>query len=102
MALKRAVEISQGRGLSGMPVFGHVQCSGESLMHGFFGEIEIAKESHQRGQNPARFGPVNRLNDSAQEFGSVRRHLRQASKRNELTQPPEHALIALAFLRYSL
>ena len=51
-------------------------------MHGFFGEIQISEEAHQRRQNPARFRPVKGLNGLAESLGHRRRHLRQASKRH--------------------
>jgi hypothetical protein len=52
MALKNAVEINQWawlvRNTSLRPEF---QSGGECLMHGFFGEIQISEEAHQRRQN---------------------------------------------------
>src|SRR5687768_17159833 len=59
MALNRAVEISQGRGLfrNTRPGPG-LQSSGECLMHSLFSEIQISKETHERRQNPARFRSV--------------------------------------------
>ena len=51
-------------------------------MHRLFGEIEIAEETYERSQNPARFRPVKGLNGLAELFGHRQRHLRQASKRN--------------------
>ena len=55
-----------------------LQSGGECLMHGLFGEIEIAEETHERSQNPARFRPVKGLNGLAEWFGHRRRHLRQS------------------------
>src|SRR5208337_5553967 len=37
------------------------QRSRKSFVHGFFGDIEISEQAHQRSKNPARFLPVNRL-----------------------------------------
>ena len=91
MALKRAVEISHGRGLSGMPVFGHViQSGGECLVHRLFGQVQVSQQAHERRQNPARFCPVKSLNGPAELFRHRRRlrhrHLRQTSKRSGSTQ----------------
>src|SRR5215468_12155637 len=55
-------------------------------MHGFFGEIQISEEAHQRRQNPARFRSVKSFNGPAQLFGNRRRHLRQPSKPRRQTQ----------------
>jgi hypothetical protein len=53
-----------------------LQCGGECLMHGFLSQIEIAEETHKRGQNPSRFRPVKGLNGPAELFGHRQRHLR--------------------------
>src|SRR6185312_8224251 len=47
-----------------------LQRGSESLVHGLFGEIEIAEQAHQRRQNSARFRPVKRLYGPAHIFGA--------------------------------
>jgi len=43
-------------------------------MHGFFGEIEISEESHERRQNATRLGSIESLNGRAELFGHGRQH----------------------------
>ena len=63
-----------------------LQGGSESFVHGLFGEIEIGEQSHQRCQNPGRFRAVKCLKDSTQQFGRIRQHPCQASKRTDSTQ----------------
>ena len=84
MALKRAVDMSQGvRYASLRP---GVQGGSESLMHGLFGKVEIAEQVHQSRQNPARFGSIKSLYGLAQLFGHTLRHPRHTSRETESTQ----------------
>ena len=51
-----------------------LQGGSESLVHGLFGEIEIAEQAHQRSQNSARLRSVKSLYGPTQIFGRIRRH----------------------------
>src|SRR5580700_11590390 len=63
-----------------------LQGGSESLVHGLFGEIEIAEQAHQRSQNSARFRSVKSLYGPTQIFGRIPRHACQTSKRTGSTQ----------------
>src|ERR1700692_3466656 len=58
-----------------------LQGGSERLVHGLFGEIEIAEQAHQRSQNSAGFRPVKSLYGPTQIFGRIRRHACETSRR---------------------
>ncbi len=55
MALKRPVETSQARGLAGTPSRGHCSSRGaEGVVQRLLGEVEVAQQADQRGEDPGR------------------------------------------------
>ena len=51
IALKRAVEMSQGRGFRYAGLRPRVQSSGKGLVHGLFGDIKISEQADQSCQD---------------------------------------------------
>ena len=65
IALKRPVETSHARGLAGTPSRGH--CSdrrGEGVVQRLLGEVEVAEQADQRGEDAARLGAVDGVDRS--------------------------------------
>ena len=62
IALKRPAETSHARGFAGTPSRGH--CStrrGEGVVQRLLGEVEVAEQADQRGEDAARLGAVDRI-----------------------------------------
>ena len=71
IALNRPVETSHARGLSGTPSCGQLLHRGrERVVKRLLGEVEVAEQANQRGEDAARVGAVDSVYRLAGSLGA--------------------------------
>ena len=59
MTLKRPADMSHARGLAGTPSRGHCATAAEGVVQRLLGEVEVAEQAEQGGEDAARVGAVD-------------------------------------------
>ncbi len=95
MALNRPVEMSHERGLAGTPSSGHFSTAA-GVVQRLLGEVEVAEEADQRGEDAARLGPVDRVHRLPRVYSSGLQLTIQGIPNRSVAMPKRSAQKVLA------